>query len=68
MLTSQCWDDDLIARVHAKLANELPQGALVVDYRGSLVEAHPDSFEVTEKVVTPVSWNPQQPFYAMRHR
>ena len=68
MLTSQCWDDQLIERVHAKLAEELPFGGLVVDYRGGLAEAHPEAFEVTEKVVAPVSWNPQQPFFVMRRR
>ena len=68
MLTSQCWDDDLIARVHAKLACELPRGALVVDYRGSLVEAHREAFEVAEQVVAPVSWNPRQPFFVMRRK
>jgi len=67
MLTSQCWDDDLIAQVYSKLALELVSGALVIDYRATLAESHSDVFEVAEKVVTKVSWNPQQPFYVFRH-
>jgi len=63
MLTSQCWDDILIAKVYCKLAGELTPGALVVDYRGTLAESHSTEFELVEKVVTPVSWNPQQAFF-----
>ena len=36
LLTSQCWDRQLIRRVHNKLARELPQDALVVDYTPAL--------------------------------
>lgn len=67
MLTSQCWDDDLIAQVHQKLASELQPGSLVVDYRGTLGEVHGGEFQLVETVVTPVSWNPQQQFCIFEH-
>ena len=32
MLTSKCWDESLLARLDRKLEDELPVGALLVDY------------------------------------
>merc|ERR1712166_92629 len=53
MLTSQCWDRELIQKVCAKLAAELPAGSVVIDYRKDLVVAHPDQFEMLESVKVP---------------
>ena len=39
VLASQCWDDELCARVAVKLAAELPVGAAVVDYRREALAA-----------------------------
>jgi len=67
MLTSQCWDEQLIAAVHAKLAKEMEPGALVVDYR-AMGETHSDAFELVDTVATKVSWNPQQLFFVYSRR
>ncbi|KAH9136863.1 hypothetical protein LEN26_005992 [Aphanomyces euteiches] len=62
VLTSQCWEDELLAAVVEKLRNELPHGAIVLDYKPSL-QAVADLFRVVETLTAPVSWNPSQCFY-----
>ena len=57
MLTSQCWDMNLIVKTHKKLASELPTGAVVIDYR-PIAKSSSQRFRLLRKVQVPVSWNP----------
>lgn len=62
VLASQCWDDELCARVAVKLAAELPVGAAVVDYRREALAARQE-FALVHVARLPVSWNASQPLY-----
>eukprot|EP00656_Telonema_subtile_P017422 TRINITY_DN19348_c0_g1_i1.p1 TRINITY_DN19348_c0_g1~~TRINITY_DN19348_c0_g1_i1.p1 ORF type:complete len:189 (-),score=36.73 TRINITY_DN19348_c0_g1_i1:146-712(-) len=68
MLTSQCWDAELIDRVCLKLATDLSPGSLVVDYRSELSTLQVDHFEMIECVKVPVSWNENQSFWVFRKK
>ena len=69
MLTSQCWDHDLVARVHAKLARELAPGAIIVDYTDALLRQQEHTcFEMVAHVQAPVSWNDEHTFYVVRKK
>uniref|UniRef100_A0A061RJK9 Uncharacterized protein n=1 Tax=Tetraselmis sp. GSL018 TaxID=582737 RepID=A0A061RJK9_9CHLO len=57
MLASQCWDKHLVSAAGRKLAEELPAGALAVDYTNAL---GPFLGEPRLVVEVPVSWNPAQ--------
>ncbi|KAK3234288.1 hypothetical protein CYMTET_55450 [Cymbomonas tetramitiformis] len=60
MLTSQCWDDQLMHRVGDKLANELPMDSIVIDYTNKLKDWVEFGHEPVATVTAPVSWNPTQ--------
>ncbi|QDZ22075.1 hypothetical protein HOP50_06g46160 [Chloropicon primus] len=60
-LTSQCWDLDLKAKAYAKVAEELPEGSIVIDYSSDLTEY--DGVQRLSVVRCPVSWNDQQDFH-----
>ena len=76
LLTSQCWDPVLCARLRAKLLAELPEGALVVDYTAAMGDdggearcgAPPTcrAFVLLEKVLAPVSWDASHVFWVWR--
>ena len=80
LLTSQCWDAALCARLRTKLLAQLPEGALVVDYtaavggKGAGGEAETDGgaggvgrrFVLLEKVHAPVSWDAGHVFWVWR--
>ena len=71
LLASQCWDRDLIARVHGRLAGAgeeqagLPRGAIVVDYSDALTHSRPRDFRLLSTVTVPVSWNNRQTMAVM---
>lgn len=64
--SGQCWDPELAERAAAKLARELPSGAVVVDY---VPNATLQRFlgEPGLVVEAPVSWNDQQKFFVYTH-
>ncbi|KAK3234289.1 hypothetical protein CYMTET_55450 [Cymbomonas tetramitiformis] len=68
MLTSQCWDDQLMHRVGDKLANELPMDSIVIDYTNKLKDWVEFGHEPVATVTAPVSWNPTQTFYIWKKR
>ena len=61
LLTSQCWDEDLKTRAYAKVASELPCGALTIDYSGGLGKL--PGLRQVARLVHPVSWNSSQEFH-----
>jgi hypothetical protein len=63
MLASQCWDEALVGAAGAKLAAELPPGALVLDYTGALAPVLGDAEGVVE---LEVSWNSAQAMHVFR--
>ncbi|KAJ1623293.1 hypothetical protein T492DRAFT_883759 [Pavlovales sp. CCMP2436] len=75
VLASQCWDDDLRARVAAKLCAECPRGAVVIDYHPHDTTAETAEAGVSEQVpglellccVTGrVSWELEFQFFILR--
>ena len=65
VLASQCWDRDLVALVHERLALGLPIGAVVVDYSDALARARPREFRLLRSITVPVSWNDKQAMAVM---
>lgn len=65
VLTSQCWDAELYARVQRKLARELPDEALVIDYKDTL--ARSECFRLLHQLESQrVSWSSTQPLFILR--
>jgi len=65
VLTSQCWDAKLYARVQRKLERELPDEALVIDYKDTL--AHSECFSLLRQLESQrVSWSSTQPLFFLR--
>lgn len=65
VLTSQCWDAELYARVQRKLERELPDDALVIDYKDGL--ARSTRFRLLQKLEGQrVSWTSSQPLFLFR--
>ncbi|GMH32345.1 hypothetical protein BSKO_00179 [Bryopsis sp. KO-2023] len=54
VLTSQCWDVDLVAKASAKIALELPPGAVCIDYTPALIGSFGQPLAC---INIPVSWN-----------
>ena len=63
ILTSQCWDAGLVRAACSKIAQELPDGSVAVDYGESLTEWLGSPVAV---VTAPVSWNEEQRFFIYR--
>lgn len=61
-LTSQCWEDELLVLVRAKIEAELPVGSLVVDYKDAILGSSP-YFRLACQVSGEVSWNTHQEFF-----
>lgn len=57
-LTDQCWDQQLIALARAKVERELPDGAVCLDYTGSLKRVA--ALQLLAVITTAVSWNAKQ--------
>lgn len=65
VLTSQCWDAPLHARVAHKLERELPVDALVVDYKRALEGSK--CFALVEHLASvQVSWTQQQSLFVFK--
>ena len=63
VLTSQCWDAGLVRAACSKIAQELPDGSVAVDYGESLTEWLGSPVAA---VTAPVSWNEEQKFFVYR--
>ena len=63
ILTSQCWDVGLVRAACSKIAQELPDGSVAIDYGESLTEWLGSPVAV---VTAPVSWNEEQRFFIYR--
>lgn len=66
VLTSQCWDAPLYARVLRKVDHELPDDALVLDYKKGL--QHSARFKLLARLdAQKVSWTTAQPLFVFGH-
>ena len=57
VLANQCWDKGLMRQTSSKVSAELPEGALCIEYTGSLGGSN--TMQLLAKVIAPVSWNSQ---------
>ncbi|GAX74051.1 hypothetical protein CEUSTIGMA_g1501.t1 [Chlamydomonas eustigma] len=75
VLTNQCWDAELMQKASTKLALELPENAVIIEYCQHLTKycdpkvhsaAEKAVLEIVATVPVPVSWNDSQIIHVYR--